>query len=773
MDAGTLFIDIQANSEGLSDSLNSATEKMNKVGKSLSKAGASMTKKVTAPILGIGAGILKVGADFEQSMAKLQAVSGASGKDLEDLKKKAEELGKSTRFSASEAAEGLNFMAMAGWETQDMMKGIGPVLNLATAAGEDLATVSDIVTDSMTAFGLEAKDTTRFTDVLAATSSAANTNVSMLGESFKYVAPIAGAMGYSIDDTAVALGLMANAGIKSSQAGTSLRGSLTRMAKPTGEAAKLMEDLGLNVADSEGNMKPLNEVMGDLRTSFAGMTEEQKSQAASTIFGQEAMSGMLAIINASEGDYNKLAKEIQGADGAAEDMAETMNDTLAGRIAEMKSSLEGLAIELFDNLAPSFERIVESITKVSRWFGGLSEETQDFIIKTALIVAAIGPIIMSVGKFILMIANLAKVFSAVSTAITAAGGIMAVLTGPVAIAIGAVVALIAIGVALYKNWDVIKEKAGAFFGKMKEVFGKVKDFIVGAFLKIGETMLKATPVGMVIANWDKIKKGASILANKVTEAFSWLKEQGIKNMQNMFNFFKNIDLFKSGMALLTRFGEGIMAAFGKVRDKVKTVAGKIRDFFPFSPAKVGPLKDINKMDFGGPVSDSIKKGQNQMTRAAGEALEKVKRKAINEKAKITDAMSLGGRKFSGTSEDLVKGISGGGVGGRVGGSKTISEVLSEAYKKDREMRKKAKDETIKADSVKIEGLNQSSGFNNIKESSSFDYPRSGNIESMDRRSVEMEHSGTIEVRGIDNEEELAAVVRIVMKKLRREVRQYA
>lgn len=227
-------------------------------------------------------------------------------------------------------------MAMAGWDTQQMLEGLPGVLSLAAASGEDLGTVSDIVTDAMTAFGMQASEAARFADILAAASSNANTNVGMLGESFKYVAPVFGSLGYSAEDAALALGLMANAGIKASQAGTALRGAITRMMKPSKDAATAMDELGLKLTDAEGNMLPFRDVMDQLRSTFANLTAEQQAQYAATIFGQEAMSGMLAIINASEEDYNKLAKAIDNSTGAADRMAKQMQDNLKGRLTELK-----------------------------------------------------------------------------------------------------------------------------------------------------------------------------------------------------------------------------------------------------------------------------------------------------------------------------------------------------------------------------------------------------------------------------------------------------
>ena len=307
-------------------------------------------KVATASVAATGVAAIKMGADFEAGMSEVQAISGASGKDLAALTAKAKEMGATTKFSAAESAEALKYMAMAGWKTKQMTAGLPGIMNLAAASGEDLATVSDIVTDSMTAFGLQAKEAGHFADVLAKASSSSNTNVGMMGATFKYVAPIAGSMKYSIEDTATAIGLMANAGIKGEQAGTTLRAVLTRLVKPPKDAAAALDELGVSAKNSDGTMKPLREVIGDLREKFAGLNDSQKAQYAASIAGQEAMSGLLAIVNASPSDFDKLTKAIDKSDGSAEKMAKTMQNNLKGQITILKSSLEGLGIEIYDNV---------------------------------------------------------------------------------------------------------------------------------------------------------------------------------------------------------------------------------------------------------------------------------------------------------------------------------------------------------------------------------------------------------------------------------------
>lgn len=307
-----------------------------------------------------GTAAINAGKSFEAGMSEVKAISGASAREFEALTDKAKEMGATTKFSATQASEGLKYMAMAGWNSQQMIDGLPGVMNLAAASGEDLGTVSDIVTDALTAMGLKASDSAHFADVLATAASSSNTNVAMMGETFKYAAPVAGALGYNIEDLAQAIGLMGNAGIKSSQAGTSLRSILTRLAKPPKDCANAMEDYGISIKNSDGSMKSLMEVMENMRDSLQGLPKDEQSAAAAALGGQEAMSGLLAIVNASESDFNKLSKAIDNASGAAQDQADIMNDNLQGALYELGSAAESAGIELYDNIKEPAKKAVRA-----------------------------------------------------------------------------------------------------------------------------------------------------------------------------------------------------------------------------------------------------------------------------------------------------------------------------------------------------------------------------------------------------------------------------
>lgn len=400
---GTLKFDTSIDSSGFQDGIS----KIGSCASTALKATTAIIGGAATAVVGIGTAAIKTGANFESSMSNVAAISGATGDELKSLTDKAKEMGAKTKFSASESADAFSYMAMAGWKTADMLDGIEGIMNLAAASGEDLATTSDIVTDALTAFGLSASDSTHFADILAKASSNANTNVGMMGETFKYVAPVAGALGFSAEDCATAIGLMANSEIKASQAGTSLRSIFTRMAKPTKEVQAAMDQLGISLTNSDGSMKSLKEIMNDLRSGFAGLTEAQKAQLAASLGGQEAMSGLLAIVNASDEDYQKLTDSIYNADGAAKEMADTMNDNLQGAITLCKSALESVGIALYEEVQEPMKETVKVITGMvedmneamaEKGFDGLIEAFGNSLAELAQMAMEAAPTLIGVAE---------------------------------------------------------------------------------------------------------------------------------------------------------------------------------------------------------------------------------------------------------------------------------------------------------------------------------------------------------------------------------------
>ena len=444
----------KAQNLAITDFGESYTNGFEKVAKTAIKVGTVVGGALTA----IGGYAVKVGSDFEAGMSEVKAISGATETQMEMLEKQAAELGKTTKFSASEAAEGYKYMAMAGWDAKDMLDGLPGVLNLAAASGENLGTVSDIVTDALTAMGLEAKDSAHFSNVLAAAASNSNTNVSMMGQTFKYAAPLAGALKFSIEDLAIATGLMANAGIKESQAGTALRSTLTRLAKPPKECAEAMDAYNISMTDSEGNMKSLYDVMGNLRKSLGKLPEQEQAAAAAAIGGQEAMSGLLAIINASDKDFAKLTDAVYNSKDAAETMAKTMQDNLQGKIVILKSALEAVGVAAYKKFKEPLKNAVDKVTEAINNF-----DLDAFVEKCKRVLDYIEKISPAIGGIVGALVGFYAYFKALKLIdkvgnilgqIKTAGGIIAALGGPIGIIVALIGAVIAAVAILYaKNED--------------------------------------------------------------------------------------------------------------------------------------------------------------------------------------------------------------------------------------------------------------------------------------------------------------------------------
>lgn len=507
----------QANQSATALQKISATgEKLKDVGSNIEGAGKKLLP-VTATVTALGTASVKIAADFESSMSKVAAVSGATGGDLDVLSKKAREMGSKTKFSASEAAEAMNYMAMAGWKTEDMLSGIEGVMNLAAASGEDLATTSDIVTDALTAFGLLAQDSGHFADVLAAASSNANTNVSMMGETFKYCAPIAGALGFSVEDTAEAIGLMANAGIKSTQAGTSLRTIMTNLSGEVKICGDSIGEVTVATTNADGSMRDLSDILADCRSAFSGLSESEKAAAAESLVGKNAMSGFLALMNAGEGDIAKLSGAIDNCNGAAQSMADTMNDNLEGQLTILKSQLQELAISFGEILLPAIKKIVGWIQGFIDVLNSLPDGVKETIVTIALVAAALGPVLIIVGKIITavgmimtIVPKVVGVINAVKTAFMALNA--TTLANSIVLIIAAIAALVAAFIYLWNNcdefrqfwidlWENIKEIAVAVWEALKEFF---------------------------VAAWKFIKTTAETVWNALATFFTGLWE-GIKN----------------------------------------------------------------------------------------------------------------------------------------------------------------------------------------------------------------------------------------------------
>ena len=517
--------------------------KAEKVGGTLTSVGQKLLPLSTS-IAGLGVAAVKTTADFDSEMSKVSAISGATGTDLDKLRGKAREMGAKTKFSASEAAQGMQYMAMAGWKTQDMMDGLEGIMNLAAASGEDLASTSDIVTDALTAFGLSAKDSSHFSDILAAASSNANTNVSMMGETFKYAAPVLGSLGYTAEDAALAIGLMANAGIKSSQAGTSLRGAITNLAKPTDTVAAAMDKYGISLTDSSGKMLSLRELMEQLRQKLGGLSEAEQAQAAAALFGKNAMSGMLAIINGSDKDFEKLAGAIDNCDGSSEKMANTMNDNLQGQITILMSQLQELAISFGEILMPKIRDIVTHIQNFVDKLNAMDEGQKETILRIGMFVAALAPMLMGLGKVITFSANVSRALGTLSAGLVKAGGFSGVftkalglITSPAAIVVGAIAAITSVIIHLWNTNEDFRNTITAIWQKIKDAFTTFAAGISERLSALGITFSDVTSAIKTI--WDGF---CNLLAPVLEAAFNTIAIA----LQTAFNVILGIwDVFSA------------------------------------------------------------------------------------------------------------------------------------------------------------------------------------------------------------------------------------
>lgn len=718
--------------------------KLEETGTKISGVGKSFTTHVTAPIAAGFTAVIKTTADFDSQMSKVQAISGASAEQMNALRDKARDMGATTKFSATEAGEAMEYMAMAGWKTEDMLNGVTGIMNLAAASGEELGTTSDIVTDALTAFGMSAQDSGRFADILAAAATNANTNVSMMGESFKYAAPAAGTLGYSAEDVAAALGLMANSGIKADMAGTSLRNMFNRMAKPTKESRNAMIELGLSLADSEGNAYSFREIMDQIRTSFSGVTVDldkynesldgldamlqqgeidqsqydellkeinvdllgsegaEKARLAAMLGGTRAMSGLLAIANATEEDYTKLTSAIDGSseafakladgsvvplsealasgqevietyNGAAEAMAQTMENNLSGDLTVLKSALQELAISLGELLIPLARDIVGVIQNVVNWLNSLDEDTKKTILTIAAVAAAIGPILIVIGNVISAIGTITSAIGAVTNIIsflipiiTTIGSVItgtiipaiAAIGAPILGIVAAIAAVIAIIVLCVKHWDEIKEVASNVAEILAEKWEEFKTKIS----QIWDSVL--TKIKTVVDNiknsvsstWQNIVNDVttkvSNLRNNVTNAFNNLKSSVVNTFENIknnavnaFNNLRNsisntvgnirnsiVNGFQNAISFITSLPsmalgwgadiingivDGIYNAFHNLVSAVSDIADTIASYIHFSEPDKGALANFHTFmpDMMKQLTQGIYQGMPQLENA--------------------------------------------------------------------------------------------------------------------------------------------------------------
>lgn len=535
------------------------------LGSAFSHVGSSLTTWITLPLIGVGTAAMAVGNDFESAMSRVKAISGATEEQFESLTEQAMDLGATTAFSASEAAAGMENLASAGFTVEEIMSAMPGLLDLAASSGADLATASEIAASAVRGFGLEASATAHVADVFAEAAARTNAQTEDLGEAMKYVAPVAHAMGISIEETSAAIGFLSDAGIKGSQAGTSLRGALTRLAKPTDVARATMKELGLSFYDAQGNMLSIQGIVAQLETGLQGLTQEQRNQALITLFGQEALSGMLALMDRGSESLGEMTQAFVDVEGSAAAMSETMLDNTQGAMEEMGGAIETLAINVQQILAPAVTSVVKWLTEMINKFNQMGDGTQTVIVALLALVAGIGPILLIVGKLTTGFSNLLGVFKNLSAAMSAGKGILAALGGSFTPVIAIIAAVVAAVVALKLAWDTnfggIQEKTA----EMQEAIQGMFEAIIGHLENFGQFFSQLWE-----SNWMGIRDVAKEIWSLIESAFStsldvlvnvfelfenifsgnW--EGAWQNVQNILNGVLSVmsDLFKAGLLLL-------------------------------------------------------------------------------------------------------------------------------------------------------------------------------------------------------------------------------
>ena len=561
-----------AQSEADNVSKNMATKVGNNItgiGKSMTSVGSTLTKSVTVPLLGIGTAGLKVASDFDSAMSGVKAISGATGEEFDALRAKAIELGGSTAFSANEVAEAMTEMAKAGWDSQQILDGMGGVLDAAAASGENLGTVSTIVADAITGFGMEAKESTRVADLLTQSANSGTIGINDLGESFKYIAPVAGSMGLSIEDVTTALSAMSMSGIKGSQAGTSLRGVLTRMVKPTDQVAAAMDELGIVLTNSDGTFKSLDQILSEMRGSFSGLTDEQKTYYAATLAGQEGMSGLLSLLNMSQEEYDEIAASMDNAGGVAKETAEVMRDNLAADVEELGGSLESLAITLAEHIIPHLRTFVQWLTELVGKFTDLDPETQKTILKFAGIAAAIGPVILVIGKLVTAVGSVVTTFGKIPGAIAKAKGAFTAVSaaiGGISAPVVAVVAVIATLVAAFKHlWDTNEEFRNKMTAIWDGIKSKFESFAQGIVDRLNALGFDFENFGEIVkAIWDGFCSLLAPIFEGVFNQVSVILGSVLDALTGIFDVF--IGIFTGNW---DQAWQGVKEIFGAVWDLIK------------------------------------------------------------------------------------------------------------------------------------------------------------------------------------------------------------
>lgn len=567
------------------------------VGKVMQGTGAAMTKYITTPLIGVCVAAAKVGGDFEEQMSRVKAISGATGDTFEQMKQQAIDLGAKTAFSAKESAAGMENLASAGFSAQEIMKAMPGLLDLAAVSGGDVALASENTATALRGFGLEASEAGHVADVFARAAADTNAEVGDMGEALKYVAPVANSMGISLEETAAAIGIMSDAGIKGSQAGTTLRGALSRLARPTKAMQDTMDNLGVSFYDADGKMKPLKTQVELLKKAFEGLTPEQQQNALVTLYGQESLSGMMALIDKGPDSLGKLTKSLKDSDGAADDMARTMQDNMNSSIEQMFGAFESAAIVIQKILAPSIKKVADAISGLVEKFVSAPESTQRLVVAIGAIAIAIGPVLYALGMLVKAFQTMKVGLGVLGNGISLfkkLGSAIGFLTSPVGLVIAAVALLVVGFIYLWNTSEDFRNFWIGLWEGIKSAVSSAVEWIQNAWKSTGEWFNNL---------WKSIKEGADNVWTTIQEApgkaADWIKNKWTETKE----FFSSIwDGIKEAASSAW---EGIVNILAPYVIAIKNVFQPMIDFFTNLWSQIGSIAgsawEIIKTAVMGPI----------------------------------------------------------------------------------------------------------------------------------------------------------------------------
>ena len=655
--------------EGFGNSTNKISDKFKNLGNSFKSVGSTLTKSVTLPLTALGSGAVTVASNFEKGMSQVAATMGMTAEEInggsksfEKLKKAAMDAGKSTQFSASESAEALNYLALAGYDAEKSIETLPTVLNLAASGGLELGYAADIMTDAMSSLGLSTDKAEYFVDQLAKTASKSNTSVGQLGEAILTVGGTAKVLAGGTTELNTALGILADNGIKGAEGGTALRNIILALTPSTDKAVAAFEKLGVKTYDANGNLKPINETFSEMNDKLKNLSQEEKTRVLSDIFNKVDLKSVNALLANSGERFDELSGYIANADGAASDMAETMNNNLSGQLTLLKSALEGAGIAIGNALLPIIKKVVGAINGLVDWFNNLSPSIQNVITYVGLFLAALGPLLLIVGNIVIFIVNLSTAigslvafFSAGGAGAAILGSAITALSGPIGWAIAAIVALIAVGVLLYKNWDEIKAKCSEIWEGIKKTISNAFDWICD-IIGVDSELIKTT----FTETWEKIKEIVSVAWDiiKVTIGEAWDSIKEIIDVTVGQIFVIVSEAWENIKDALSMVGDAIKQLIDGdwegAKETIRQMNEKIKEIISMAWARI----KVVLSQAGEAIKEVIKAAWNKVKVTISQTLDNIKSAVKNAWNKVKGDAETGWNNIKNAIKTIVKGIAG-------------------------------------------------------------------------------------------------------------------